>query len=1130
MKTHGMAFVGMVTLTLVAQSATFTWNGSGGDNNWTTAANWSGGVAPASDGTSVLAFGGMTRPKPVNTFAADTVFAGINLLNDQSSGKTAAFTLSGNRVVLGGNIVAATASASLTDTLSLPIVLNGTRTITANNNHHLSLTGVISESGGAQGLTKAGGGTLTLNGANTYSGPTTVNGGTVRFNTIKDIGAGASSFGAPVTPENAVISLATRIEYTGGTTATDRPLALTGNASFDVSTTGVTLTLNGDITSTDRNIMFRGAGDFLVNGKIDLGSGRVSRTDAGTLYLTHPESTFSGRLQVAHGTISVAEIADSGIASPIGAGDTIMLGQNGWNTTGRFRFTGATGGACNRTILVETTVNTFTYGGIIENAVAGQMLTLSGPVSPGPDSVTRDPILHLAGAGDGELSGVISGRLKVEKDEGSGTWILSGANTYSGATLVMAGALLINGSTHADSAVSVGSGGTLGGTGTVHAAVTVAAGGTLAPGSGGVGTLTLADTGAAALTLNGSRLACDLSDTASLCDRIDVAGTLVLEGANILSLSCPPSGAPSGVYTVMTYVATSGSGSLALDRAYPNTTLGMDGTHVYLTVTGAGAVDSLVWAGDGVANVWDTSTPNWSAGPYGDNMRVVFDDTGSDSPEVNITPAAVAPHSVIVDTAVRSYTIGGAGIAGTCGLTKTGAAGLTLAGTHAYTGVTDVQAGSLTLSGELNGSSLTIANGAAFNQTASGTIAGEAVSVTSVGTATLSGANTYGGETVVGVVGITNITLTVAHNQALGSTAGGTRVIGGATANFNNSLVLADGVTVSGETLTLQSGSGRARLSYAAGSGSATWAGDIVLDGGWNYLSCDRSGSTLFVGASAENIVSGVNRGISVRGGGTVVINSTIQTGSGGFIRDDPGICVLNAADHQFGSLSVVQGTFRLGAANVIPRNILVTVGKSGYTADAVLDLNGYDQCLAGVADAHLATGNGTQRIVSSTPATLTVSNETARSFGKVGSAIEGAITLVKLGSGTFTLTSVNSYSGATVVSNGTLAVSAGGSLGANALQIEVGGTGTLSLSTSDALSNQAVVSMPAFNVDSAKIHLDEGVEQTVGWLIYDGKFKSVGTYGATGSGADRIDDTHFSGSGRLRVLSSKSGLIMSLR
>ncbi|HNX36696.1 MAG TPA: autotransporter-associated beta strand repeat-containing protein, partial [Kiritimatiellia bacterium] len=158
------------------QAATFTWNGAGTDNNWQTDANWNGGSKPSSDGSAALAFSGGTRTAAANNFDADTGFAGINLLNDASSGKTAAFTLSGNRVTLGGNIVSTTSSAAITDTLSLPLLLNGTRTFTQNNNHHLAISGVIGETGGSYGLIKSGGGNLTLNGANTYTGPTVMSG------------------------------------------------------------------------------------------------------------------------------------------------------------------------------------------------------------------------------------------------------------------------------------------------------------------------------------------------------------------------------------------------------------------------------------------------------------------------------------------------------------------------------------------------------------------------------------------------------------------------------------------------------------------------------------------------------------------------------------------------------------------------------------------------------------------------------------------------------------------------------------------------------------------------------------------------------------------------------------------
>ncbi|HNX35121.1 MAG TPA: autotransporter-associated beta strand repeat-containing protein, partial [Kiritimatiellia bacterium] len=188
--------------------------------------------------------------------------------------------------------------------------------------------------------------------------------------------------------------------------------------------------------------------------------------------------------------------------------------------------------------------------------------------------------------------------------------------------------------------------------------------------------------------------------------------------------------------------------------------------------------------------------------------------------------------------------------------------------------------------------------------------------------------------------------------------------------------------------------------------------------------------------------------------------------------------------------------------------------------------LNGMDQRVAGLADVHYAAGNGTQRILSAAPATLTVSNSAARTFGLAGSTIEGNVSLKKLGTATLTLTGTNSYSGATVVSNGTLAVSATGTLGTNSLAVTVGGSGTLVLSNAVAIADEATVQMPEAGVATAKLQLEAG-EETVGWLLYGDVFKKVGTYGATGSGANYTDDTHFAGSGRLRVLHSKSGLLI---
>ena len=403
--------------TLSCKAADGTWAGPAG-GSWTNAAKWAG--TAIADGTNATAD-----------------FSALNI-----TGATTV-TLDGARTI--GHLTFADATTGSHDwTLStgsggpLTLAVSGGSPALAVTNRTATVSAVIA---GASGLTKSGAGTLTLSGANTYAGKTIVAGGNLAFSTIGNVGGPGSALGAPLTPTDGTIELNAFLTYTGAAAATsDRALFLTGGNGMLYNTGTNLLTLTGGITGDNRNFRFRGPGDITAAGLIATGSGTVSRTDNGTVTLTHPGNSFSGAVAVYAGTISVDSLSNSGLPSALGQGTSISFGQTGYAGFGKLRFTGAGGGACNRALTVNSPSGTAS-GGIIENTVTGQTLLFSGPVGVGGAGPT--PQLQLAGAGNGVLSGALSGSGLALTKSGSGTWTLAGTNTHAGVTTVNEGALSV---------------------------------------------------------------------------------------------------------------------------------------------------------------------------------------------------------------------------------------------------------------------------------------------------------------------------------------------------------------------------------------------------------------------------------------------------------------------------------------------------------------------------------------------------------------------------------------------------------------------------------------------------------------------------------------------------------------
>ena len=224
---------------------------------------------------------------------------------------------------------------------------------------------------------------------------------------------------------------------------------------------------------------------------------------------------------------------------------------------------------------------TIVKGNLTRSADSSGVQTIARPVALGTSA-----IWDIAGSGRLAVSGRISGSGFGLEKRGQGTLLLTGANTYTGATNVNAGTLLVNntsGSGTGSGTVTVNSTGTLGGDGTIGGTVNVLTGGTLAPGAS-VGTLTVG--GDLEFADGGNNWGAELFEADA--DRVDVTGTLTLGDTTALEFVFNAANPfQAGSYTLASYDTLAGTFSSV-------TSLGAYSSGV---VYGANAISIQVLAG-----------------------------------------------------------------------------------------------------------------------------------------------------------------------------------------------------------------------------------------------------------------------------------------------------------------------------------------------------------------------------------------------------------------------------------------------------------------------------------------------------------------------------------------------------
>jgi len=962
---HWHRLLCLLLLTTHAPAATLLWNGGGADDNWSTALNWSSVAFTAGDS---LQFGGSTRLTPVNNLAADTLIGGIQFLNNTNP-TISAFTLSGNRITLGGDITTDAVTggafnATITDIINLDMVLSASRTITTNNNgdktHNLTIDGIISDGGGGFGLTKSGGSRLTLNGANTYTGTTTLTNGVLVLGHAMALPGGTATEGgtsgltfAGTVNTGAVLGLG----------ATDFTRAL-GTGAHQVQWTG-----HGGFAAfgADRIVNLGGAGatvqwaagGFVPNNSVlvfGYGNGTDSQDSTHTVDFQNPIDLNGGTRSIrvndgnnggALGPARIDATLSGGLINSTGTGSFSKDGTGVLSLTAASTYTGQT--RVNDGVLLLNHVNalaggTGLTGGTSNLRISGNAGIIGLTAASG--NFTRD-----LGTGVDQVQWTSGGGFAAYGVDrfvnigGAGAQVTWGAGNF-----VTSGGSLSLGHATADAMVDFQNSIDLGGT-----------------------TRAISANGTSGSALFGAMVSGALSGTGGLNKTGD--GNLVLSAVN-------------STFTGQVDIQSNILRVMKLADFGQDSSIGHGTAGVAILMSTQFRTGILEYAGGG-----DSSDRTFRFGTTGathtSGATIRASGTGAlvlDAPVLNETVSGV--------TAVRTLTLGGTntdlntisgviqntnGVTGVLNVTKADAGTWVLSGANTYTGITTLSAGALHLNsaGALGGGgALSISTGATLDNSSGGLI-----TLSSANAVTFAGSFIYGG---------TN-DLSLANGTAL--------MTGGRTLTLNGA-----GSTLTFGTLTLSGGNHTLTVNNGGG-GSQLKLGAVVLSEN------NQARSVTFNGSADVEVLGAVSDGpgtgadsFSYTGNGSLRLSSG-NTYTGSTTLNNVAGTLTLAGSSTTSMVTLNNGTLNINHANAIGMGILdINLGTINNTSGAAItiatsNLVTLDGNFTFGGGHDLSFANGTASVGGSRTITLNGTDRTL-TFGVLSFTNSTVITVNDMGSG----------------------------------------------------------------------------------------------------------------------------------